>query len=183
MLSKLRERTVAVLACLLVLLILPGHAQAAALILIVWGDDCPTGSHQAKPSSVITMDADSGRVKSVEHINCDGERSWGKPQTGGIVYKYQAYNTFLYRNHDPSLSVWADSSLKILLDTVCIVEVRNGYDGTLLKRLPADASYLSEYSIDKADITSVIGKPIVVDVIRPSDLSYQGTKTQHYFMD
>lgn len=181
MLKRIIDLVTVTLIGALVAMIFPINLLAGIATYMVWGDPCPEGSKLERPYSVLFVDADTGEITHLEYVNCAGERSWGWPQSDGVVQKYQAYESYLNRAHDPAVSLGYDSSLFVIIDTASKIEVRNGYDGTLLKSLPAAGTgYTTTYVINKADLKTVVNKPVVVDVIRPSDNSYQGTATHIY---
>lgn len=154
--------------------------MAGTTILLHYGPACPAGSNQARPISATYIDEDTGVVTHVEHTDCAGKRTVGVPSRG-VMYHYQAYNTFLHRTNNPSLSPGANNAIGIHLDSAARVEVRDGYSGTLLASYPPSGfPELTQYTVPSSALSGYSGHLIVVDVIKTSNSSYRGTFSVEY---
>jgi len=149
-----------------------------ATIVIVFGADCPSGSHQSKPSSTLHIN-ENGDVTHVENTDCSGKRTTGLPS--GLSRSVQWYNSFLNTDNVPSVSLSYSGGLNVTLETAAKIEVRDAYTGTLLATFPTSGnSEATNYSVPSSALSGYSGHLIVVDVIRTSDSSYRGTKSVVY---
>lgn len=175
-------RSVSILALGLMCVVQIGIADIA--VFHHFGPDCPPGSMQARPTSTIYIDEDTGEITHVEYVGCDGKRTVGRPSNGlissGIMYHYQAYNSYLDTVNIPSLTLGSSNTITINLDTPAKVEVRDGYTGTLLASLPSSGPELTQYTVSSSALSGYSGHLIVVDAINTSNSSYTGTASIEY---
>ncbi len=155
------------------------------MVLYEAGAPCPEGSKMSRPYSEIHINLDVGNISHVVHVDCDGNRTVGRPghlQGNTPMTSYHAYNSFMHEDNVPSIGAGANGSLIVSLQTAAKIEVRAGSTGAILASYPSSGSELAEYTIPAAVLSGYNNELIVVDVIRTSDTTYRGTKSIVYLL-
>lgn len=159
---------------------LPAATATDAMEIQHHGHACTDGLIR-DPYSTVHINRRSGQVTFVEHIACDGTRTTSV-SADEKTYSYKAYESFLDDDNKPlTMTVLREGGFEVQLKTAARIRVSDPQTGKVLASYPSGGAAESKvYDVPADILRGCVGRLVVVDVIRSSDMSFRGTKTIEY---